>query len=683
MTLKSKSKNKSKNKRHYTTNTIKNTSINTFNKNKFIKNKELQIPLILLKYYNKHIKLNNKFFTFKWLFDINNETSLHKCNLVNKLNNTENVIKWHNLKRDFKTYYPHDYMNYIKYNDDEIEIDIENKRIIPLRTYDNKPIILEAYLMIIISNETFKSYMLDLVMMNIDGIIVKKQFPQDFDDTFENIYIITNKIFTLLKYISIILSNNAKLYFGCSAGYEIFKISIILDEEYNIKLKDCSSKTIWNNTIEDKHMYEWIDNLIFRPLISNKKSLHIGLSTQLLYELKYKEYNYKNYKPPIYAFQMDRVDFKNIYILFSTPYLKYRNFNVSFLQKSLSRYGLKQTDLFSSIGFNIAFMWYFCEFDFEDKYRIQLKIKHYNTLCYLSNMLDNITNIDEKNVLYNNFKKQFPNEYLKILSKSFILNKNDKYNEGDILIAKPLNYLSELNKNRKLAASRGEDMIIINSIEKMENAKQLLNKYDNILISKYIINPLLFKKKKFHLRLCFIISIINSKYNAYLLDIMRIFTSKLPFKLEDFNNKDIHDTHLKSTDKDYFFPQDFTTENMGQNITPEIINTLWDKIRDIIKKIVIIGYNDVNKICLYNNHKNGFHIFGPDIMIDIDLNPILLECNAYPAYYMLDKSNNYLYEHVFNLIDDVILQPTFEPDNINYKYKSSKMSTTSLYTRKY
>lgn len=377
---------------------------------------------------------------------------------------------------------------------------------------------------------------------------------------------------------------------------------------------------------------------------------------------------------------LTRKDFNNKYLLFIPSGNK--EFNFSFLQKALENYGLSQADMDSSSRLNLTFIWYILfESDKEDKPTFKTQKSYYNTLCYLSNALDKYNNISEKDLLYLNLRKMFPNEYSNFLAKSFLLTKQTKYNPNDILIAKPVTLLSSLEINKKFQACAGDDIIIINSNSQLTNAQKLLNKYENILVSKYIKNPLLFKTKKFHLRLCFIISIIDSKFNSYLLDTMRIVTAKLPYKLADFKNRDIHDTHLASTEKDYYFPEDFTTQNMSIPIKSEIILTLWDKIRDIMKKVAMVACNSANHIKLYNNHKNAFHMFGPDIMIDENFNPILLEVNSHPTFKRVDNTNTFLDEKVFNLIDDVILHPTFLPDAI-HKPKSSNMAMKSLYSRK-
>jgi len=646
--------------------------------NKTLKNINI-LPNGLLKYYNKHKPQN---YNFIW---VSNQYKLHsypplQCDLINKLNYPPHIITLDSLKTNFKIYFPEDYFNFIEYS----YSNSKNVSKIPTLAYKKKPIIFEAYLMIIAKQESFHSYMFDLVLMKIQGMSERKYFPDDYEDTFENIFLIINQIFKILKYISIILSNNARLIDGCKVGFEVFKVDLEIDETYGIKLLGCSSKTDWDsNSFENTKLYDWIDNVIFNPRISKKKIVLTGFSTQLLYELKYQTGKaFGKVMPLIYASQMKREDFGNQYVLFTSDDIKFREWHTTILQHNLAGYGLKHIDMFSSVGMNLAFYWYIYEGDKDYiPHKMIQKRRHYNILCYIANMLDQLTCVEQKNTLYINLKNMFPDEYLNFLAKSYELTLNTKYSVGEILIAKPINMLLFIQKgNKRIQAFQGADIIVIDRNEKMNDAKQLLKKYDNVLVCKYITNPLLFKTKKFHFRCIFIVSIINNKFNAYFLDTMRIVTAKLPFKLSDFSNPDIHDSHLKSTYVDYYFPQDFTTENMGITITPDIITTLQSKIRDIMKKVAMVAANVKEPVKLFSNHKNGFHILGPDIMITQDLNPILLEVNSSPTYKRFDKDDTFLDNKLFNLIDEVILKPTFSPDS-NTNYKRDIEGVQSLYSK--
>ena len=243
-------------------------------------------------------------------------------------------------------------------------------------------------------------------------------------------------------------------------------------------------------------------------------------------------------------------------------------------------------------------------------------------------MLDSLDNINNKSNLFFYLKKLYPNDYKNFIADSFHLTQSTKYIPGKIYIARPINQIDPKTGKILVSAFSGRDIIYITNPETLTKAKQLLSKYDNVLISDYISNPLLFKGLKFHLRVYLIITYINSEVKTHFFPDSYIWTASKPFVLDKFYDKEIHDTHYSSTDDDYLFSSDFNTENMGCKITKEIKNKLLDDmqaIMDKISKVLVYGNTGVK---LFYNHKNAFQIEGIDIMINDKMQPILIECNS-------------------------------------------------------
>jgi hypothetical protein len=124
-----------------------------------------------------------------------------------------------------------------------------------------------------------------------------------------------------------------------------------------------------------------------------------------------------------------------------------------------------------------------------------------------------------------------------------------------------------ITKKKRAQAAAGKDIIYVVNQKTLEEAKKLLPRYDKVLVSDYIRNPLLFRGLKFHLRIFFLITIIDNVIKTYLLNDCKILTAGKPFILSNFDDKTIHDTHVKTTDYDYLFQRDFITENIGKEIT--------------------------------------------------------------------------------------------------------------------
>ena len=71
---------------------------------------------------------------------------------------------------------------------------------------------------------------------------------------------------------------------------------------------------------------------------------------------------------------------------------------------------------------------------------------------------------------------------------------------------------------------------------------------NNVIASPYITDLLLFRGRKFHLRMYYIISCINGVINSFLLDNGKITAAKEKFDLNIPFTKEKHDSHLKSTE---------------------------------------------------------------------------------------------------------------------------------------
>jgi hypothetical protein len=329
----------------------------------------------------------------------------------------------------------------------------------------------------------------------------------------------------------------------------------------------------------------------------------------------------------------------------------------------LKRYGLNECNQFECMNKKPMFVW----LNYDENSMHWLKRKYYNTQIYLQNSLTNMESISNKDQLHLNMQKKFPDIYKKHIAHSQLLKKSWKPNfltSSRIYIARPINILNEKReKGQQSIGYGGKDIIIIHNQNTLNQAKDLLKKYDNVLISNYITNPLLFRGHKCHIRTFLLASIINKTFSTHMLDFGRIFISKLPYLQSDWNNPDIHDTHMKSTPEDWFFPEDFTNANLQRNdITLDTINNIFKQIKQIF---VAVSELLSKSVSLYDNVENGFNIFGIDLMINHDLTVILIECNAEGTYKSKEpKTHKKLENLLFNWINDIIFNPLFNNGHI-------------------
>jgi len=296
--------------------------------------------------------------------------------------------------------------------------------------------------------------------------------------------------------------------------------------------------------------------------------------------------------------------------------------------------------------------------------------KLYNIQSLIFNSLNGINNILHKDLLYFNMlklNKEFTNKHM---AKTFYLKNDTKYQNG-VYIARPISILHGTQIQRG-----GKDIVIYNDYKGFSKARQLFKKYKTVIISNYILKPLLFNGLKFHFRTYFIPSIVNGHFKVHYLDICPIYTSKLPYQEKDYYNADIHDTHLKSTAKDYFFTKskyyfrqgdlnifhnDLNKENIGNNGNNLDMPNIWTQVKNILHNVSRILSKDVS---LYNNTKNGFYIFSADYMLSRNENTntnnvILLEVNHQTGIDFKNETIKLEFDkHLFNLIDESIIEPS-------------------------
>jgi len=257
----------------------------------------------------------------------------------------------------------------------------------------------------------------------------------------------------------------------------------------------------------------------------------------------------------------------------------------------------------------------------------------YNIKSKCKNLLKHETeqSITNKENLYKNVEEMNKKSKTQIInmSKTYNIEEIDKLPEEKIYIIRPV------------GGYKGQEIKIVNNNEEFKEYKDKYldiindnkNKYtyimkkiykEGVIISEYINNPMLFKEKKFHLRCYMIIKYINNKWDYSIFDMFKILTAEEKYKKDDYLNKKIHDTHLGSTDKDYFGFEDFNEKNI-KNYSKELKDRIKEQINKICGGIYYIAVK--NGIEKYEEDDNAFELFAPDIMIDENGNCILIEVN--------------------------------------------------------
>lgn len=267
--------------------------------------------------------------------------------------------------------------------------------------------------------------------------------------------------------------------------------------------------------------------------------------------------------------------------------------------------------------------------------------------------------ISDKDLLYVNLKKRFP-----YISKQHMV----KQYTIDVLRT-DLEFLKKLFlKNRfwifkPVVGYKGFGILVTDSYQKLINyintfpkmkeqdkLNQFFKSRKNIcVLAKYIDDTLLIGNKKFHIRFNFIFYNKDNNFRGFLFKDGFIYRAKEEFRLDDFENKDIHDTHgIKGYE--LIFPTDFTRLFSKKQT---------DFVFDQVKKVAYYLFKllSANFPKCYPENKYCYQIFGIDIMVTNKFIVKLLESNSKASLSFPPKYRIRFFRNILECIVDDIFPP--------------------------
>ena len=217
-----------------------------------------------------------------------------------------------------------------------------------------------------------------------------------------------------------------------------------------------------------------------------------------------------------------------------------------------------------------------------------------------------------------------------------------------------------------------------NSINKKKKIYSRMYCSNEIIIQKYLDNPLLYQKRKFDIR-CFVL--VDSNLNVYFCKEGHLKSSSKFYDLNS-NDKFIHITNHSLQKKCSKFAQyeygnemsydDFKKVMKEDNIPLE----KFDKMIEEMKYLIKISFKAVGNKLLKNNPVLCFEIFGYDFILDNDFKPWILEINNNPGLGISSpvilKLVPRMLDDAFRLTIDKIFETKYSSECIdeNGKYKS-------------
>ena len=235
-----------------------------------------------------------------------------------------------------------------------------------------------------------------------------------------------------------------------------------------------------------------------------------------------------------------------------------------------------------------------------------------------------------------------------------------------------------LNRGRKIKVFSNLDDILkeINTLTEQKYS-------NNLLIQKYIEEPLLYHKRKFDIRIWVLFTFVNceNKYEVYVFkeghlkacsDEYKIDSDDLFIHLTNYSvqkyNKNFSKTEIGNEISFNDFQKELNEKNQKEGKTNNIIDFRKNIFPEIIK-IIALSANSVKGKINLSNRANCFELFGYDFILDINYRPFLLEINTNPGY---EESSPLIKMLVPRMIDDALkltIDKEFEP-----KYKTEENS---------
>ena len=276
------------------------------------------------------------------------------------------------------------------------------------------------------------------------------------------------------------------------------------------------------------------------------------------------------------------------------------------------------------------------------------------------------------------------NEKQKNYSDYFRVNLVKRVGSMQKIIIPKSNYIGKnLWLLKRINLNRGREIKVISDISNLLNEIELSkkeNKYNYLIIQKYIEDPLLYKMRKFDIRIWVLFSYVSKNYQF---EVYAFKEGHLKACSETFNlhSDDLY-VHLTNYSVQKY-NKNFSKIEIGNEISFETFQKELDKRsikknfkKDVFPKIMkIIAYSanaSKSKINILSRN-NCFEIFGYDFILDKNFQPFLLEINTNPG---LEESSPLIEMLVPRMIDDAFrltIDQIFERDDENKNISKFKV----------
>jgi hypothetical protein len=268
--------------------------------------------------------------------------------------------------------------------------------------------------------------------------------------------------------------------------------------------------------------------------------------------------------------------------------------------------------------------------------RIQYDKRIYRFISFLKSLLDNRRYIvTDKSSLYFQLNQIAPELVKRYMATTQLVSQIQTVDK--VLIVKPV---SQPGQN----IGGGQDITIVTSFPELKQVEEkLMDKYKvEPIASEYIMDPWLINGRKCHFRMFLLvrtagvsISGRSVPFLCQLWDRGTLMTALLPYKFSDFGDSRIHDSHIRSTDRDLFFNLD-NPDPTDTGLTIEQRQFVFRQMQEMMEPVGQIMQNNTFP---YSDSTYAYEVFGVDFMLRKDtLTVVLLEINDHIGMKSVDSS---------------------------------------------
>jgi len=279
--------------------------------------------------------------------------------------------------------------------------------------------------------------------------------------------------------------------------------------------------------------------------------------------------------------------------------------------------------------------------------------------CVLSNILnyDKLVNILFFHKLYDNMMEKYPIIAKKHMKPTFLITEKHKFKFPKMYILMVANNKIYVSFYKKIIFTR-----FVSNKQELEESIKLYKENDfeltDILATEYILNPVLYKKKKTHILMHYLISYINGEVNSFMYhDEGRIFTAEEEYNTEKPFHTDVHNSYPGGTRREVFFPSEVNNEN--NTIKPKLdINSVISQMQTCL--CAVTSLLKPSKEFLYDNQKHGYMSGSAEFIIDDTGNVFLVGINqVLHLMFYTPSSSHTIIDKLYRWFHECVYEPCF------------------------